>query len=268
VSGEVRDPFGGRKDLALGVVRAVGEPELRFREDRLRVLRALRFSATLGFSVEQRTWVQLMAAASDLEQLSRERVRDEWLKTLARAPRAGIRAWRKAGVLEKVWPELVTVGDTHEKSLELLQPEDPVLATAFLLHLAGTTASAAEAALRRLRFSNHDVSRVLAIIEALHDAQPDPRDRRRLRYWLSRHRGVWQDVVRHSELREAIIAVLDSGVALSIGDLAVTGDDLREAGVPPGPAMGHVLRQLLTEVLDDPTRNTREVLLARAQAMK
>ena len=267
-TGEVRDPFDGRRDLGHGIVRAVGDPAQRFREDRLRVLRGLRFSATLGFSIETATWTHLLAASTELEHLSRERVRDEWLKTLGRAPRAGVRAWRKAALMEKVWPELVPVGETHEMSLELLQPEDPVLATAFLFHLSGAGATAAEGALRRLRFSNQDVSRVMAVIEALQDASPDPQDRRRIRYWLSRHRGVWQDVVRNNELREEILRVLDSGVALSIGDLVVTGDDLREAGIPPGPTMGKVLRQLLSDVLDDPTRNTREVLLARAQAMK
>ena len=267
-TGEVRDPFDGRRDLGHGIVRAVGDPAQRFREDRLRVLRGLRFSATLGFSIDTATWTHLIAASTELEHLSRERVRDEWLKTLGRAPRAGVRAWRKAALLEKIWPELVPVGETHEMSLELLQPEDPVLATAFLFHLSGSGATAAEGALRRLRFSNQDVSRVMAVIEALQDASPDPQDRRRIRYWLSRHRGVWQDVVRNNELREEILRVLDSGVALSIGDLVVTGDDLREAGITPGPMMGKVLRQLLSDVLDDPMRNTREVLLARAQAMK
>ena len=68
-------------------------------------------------------------------------------------------------------------------------------------------------------------------------------------------------------LRSAIEAVLAAGAPLSVPQLAVNGEDLRRVGVVPGPAMGVVLRRLLDEVLDDPSRNNREALLARAREL-
>src|SRR6185295_14411337 len=82
---EWRDPFGGADDLERGVLRAVGDPAQRFREDYLRVLRALRFAARFGFAIEPDTWKAAHGAAPGLIQLSAERVRDEWFKGLRTA---------------------------------------------------------------------------------------------------------------------------------------------------------------------------------------
>ena len=81
--GEWRDLFGGVQDLERRRLRAVGDPSARFREDYLRVLRALRFAARLDFAIDPETWEAACAAAGGLSQLSSERVRDEWVKGLA-----------------------------------------------------------------------------------------------------------------------------------------------------------------------------------------
>src|SRR6266852_6507951 len=101
---EWRDPFNGAADLEAGVVRAVGEPAERFREDYLRILRALRFSARFGFRIEPATWNAARAAAGGLAQLSAERVRDEWYKGLrtARSVAHLVELWREAGAAA-VW---------------------------------------------------------------------------------------------------------------------------------------------------------------------
>jgi tRNA nucleotidyltransferase (CCA-adding enzyme) len=97
---EWQDPFGGQADLERGVVRAVGDPAQRFREDYLRILRGLRFSARLGFRIDPATWEAARAAADGLPQLSAERVRDEWFKSLrtARDINVLVRLWRDSGV--------------------------------------------------------------------------------------------------------------------------------------------------------------------------
>src|SRR4029077_3960792 len=98
--GEWQDPFGGETDLERGVVRAVGDPAQRFREDYLRILRGLRFSARLGFSIDPGTWDAARAASGGLSQLSAERVREEWFKSLHTARDLGVlvRLWRDSGV--------------------------------------------------------------------------------------------------------------------------------------------------------------------------
>ena len=275
-SGEIRDPFGGRADLAAGLVRAVGDPATRFREDRLRVLRALRFAAVFGFRIDPATWAALVAAVPDLGQLSRERVRDEWIKTLdAASPSAGVALWRDCGALARVWPEMAELGPDMPGRLDAIDPPgDPVLLTAAALCHAGATEDVAEAAVRRLRFSNDEAARVRAVVAGLRIPLPAPGLTREVRHWLSHHRLHAREIVAVSEPRArrpdlvaAIRAIEASGDPLTVRELAVTGDDLVGAGVPPGKGMGDILRRLLDEVLDEPWRNTREHLLARAREL-
>jgi len=295
-SGALLDPFGGREDLAAGVVRAVGDAAQRFLEDRLRILRALRFAAVLDFEIEPGTWRAVTAQAGELAHLSRERVRDEWLKALAAAaPGSAMRLWSRAGVLGEVWPELVGLTDAAFGRLDALDlvdaglaaeaahpsdapgardTPDPVLVTATALWQAGAGAGAAWAAVQRLRFSNKDSARVRAVVVALVDPLPAPAQTREVRRWLARHRAIALDVIavsepraRRPDLRAAIRAVEAAGDALSLRELAVTGEDLKAAGVAAGKGMGDVLRRLLDEVLDEPALNTRDALLRRAREL-
>ena len=275
-TGEIRDPWGGRADLAAGLLRAVGDPATRFREDRLRVLRALRFAVAFGLRIEPATWEALCVAAAEVDALSRERVRDEWLKTLETAkPSHGLGLWRRAGVLARVWPELAVMGPDVPGHLDAVEvPKDPVLVTAAALWHAGVSGEAAEAAVRRLRFSNDDAVRVYAVVAGLQVPMPSPGATRELRHWLAIHRSSARDIIavaepraRRPDLLEAVRTIEASGDPLTIRQLAVTGDDLIAAGVPAGKAMGEILRRLLDEVLDEPWRNTRDRLLARAKEL-
>ncbi len=275
-TGEIRDPWHGRADLAAGLLRAVGEPPARFREDRLRVLRALRFAAAFQLEIEPGTWRALCAAAADVDALSRERVRDEWLKMLATAaPSAGVSLWQRAGVLGRVWPEMAGLPADVPGRLDAVDaPRDPVLLTAAALWHAGASGEAAEAAVRRLRFANAEAARVHAVVAGLAVPMPTPGASRDLRHWLSAHRSHAHDIIavaeprtRRADLLAAVRAIEASADPLTIRQLAVTGDDLLAAGVPAGKAMGGILRKLLDEVLDEPWRNTREHLLARAKEL-
>jgi tRNA nucleotidyltransferase (CCA-adding enzyme) len=103
----IRDPFGGRADLAAGILRAVGDPAARFREDSLRMLRAVRFAATLGFAVEPRTLTAIQTNAPLARSLSGERVLVELLTMLAApVPSVGLRLAQQTGLLAAIAPEL------------------------------------------------------------------------------------------------------------------------------------------------------------------
>jgi tRNA nucleotidyltransferase/poly(A) polymerase len=103
----IRDPFGGRADLAARILRAVGDPATRFREDALRMLRAARFAATLGFGVEPRTLAAIAENAALAGSLSGERVLAELLTLLAApAPSVGLRLAQETGLLAAIAPEL------------------------------------------------------------------------------------------------------------------------------------------------------------------
>src|ERR1700729_3716832 len=106
--GKLIDPFDGRKDLAARVLRAVGDPVLRFSEDGLRVLRAARFVATLEMELDPATERAIRPTLSTYRKVSAERVRDEWVKTMkARRPSRAFDVMRTTGILDITCPELL-----------------------------------------------------------------------------------------------------------------------------------------------------------------
>ena len=259
-----RDPFGGLADLSAHCIRAVGDPAQRFHEDRLRILRALRFAARFDFTIEPDTWAAAVAQASDTSHLSAERVRDEWVKGVATArfPAHFASLWLRSGVAATWLPELLA--DIPADAA--LDHRDPILVTA---HFAQPSASV----WRRFKGSSADIRRAEAIDRG--PAAPASADARVVRHWLADVGDAADDLLTLAQWREAAaldwIAVVAGirirGEATSRGALAVNGGDLQHAGVPSGPRVGIVLAQLLDAVLDDPSLNTRDRLLALAKEL-
>lgn len=108
IADRLADPTGGRKDLSAGIIRAVGNPLDRFREDGLRALRAVRFAAQHGFRLEPQTEAAIPAALDVFRKVSAERVRDELIKILSsEKPSVGLELMRTTGLLGEVIPELL-----------------------------------------------------------------------------------------------------------------------------------------------------------------
>jgi len=129
--GKIVDKFGGEKDLKNKVIRAVGEPEERFSEDALRLMRAVRFATTLGFEIEKKTFSAIKKNAGLLDLISKERIRDELLKIIMAEKAAdGIELLRETGLLKYIIPELLQgykigqnkhhIYDVYEHSLRSL----------------------------------------------------------------------------------------------------------------------------------------------------
>lgn len=258
LTGEWRDPFGGARDLAARTLRAVGRPAERFREDYLRILRAVRFAARFGLAIDPETWDAAMQESPGLAGLSAERVRDEWFKGLRTAGdvRELVRLWREVGAATVWLPDL---------SLEVpasvsAEPRDPVLLTVALV-------ADAAGALRRLRASNAEIGRAAAIAEVRSVAvAPGAEGARR---WLAQVGAAADDALRLWQLTRGETAPWAAEVqgvrarreATARADLALNGSDLLAAGLH-GPAVGQALDVLLDQVLRDPRLNTREALLA------
>jgi len=266
---EWRDPFQGDQDLEKKLIRSVGDPNWRFQEDYLRILRALRFSARFEFRIHARTLEAAKANAQGLAQLSAERVRDEWFKGLKTAKKMSklVTLWRDVGAT-RIWLPEIAGNEKRETGNVDKLPRDPVLVTAAL---AGDPASL----LTRLKSSSKDIERARAV-GVWRDRYPDPKDRAAVRRWLAATGDFADDLVAIlpglnvsrfpfpvSRLSGVVEQVRSAGEPLSLKDLAVKGEDLIAAGVRPGPDVGDRLRQLLDEVLEDPARNTREYLLTR-----
>ena len=163
-TGEVVDYVGGRADLDARVVRAIGDPRRRFAEDRLRMLRAVRFAAALNFSIHPDTWAAIRETAPHITQISAERIRDELFKTLLTALRPGqaLQTLLDSGLLAQFLPEIAAMtgveqppefhpeGDVFVHTrlmLDALPPPGPArtlrLALAVLFHDVGKPPTAA-----------------------------------------------------------------------------------------------------------------------------
>ena len=266
---EWRDPFGGEQDLAKKLIRSVGDANWRFQEDYLRILRALRFSARFEFRIHARTLEAAKANIQGLAQLSAERVRDEWFKGIRTAKKVSklVSLWVDTGA-KRIWLPEISGNEKREMGRVDKLPRDPVLISAVL---AGDPASL----LTRLKASNRDIERARAI-GLWREKYPDPKDRGAVRRWLAQTAEFADDLLAvlpgldHSRfsfpvsrLAAVVEHIRNAAEPLSLKDLAVKGDDLIAAGVRAGPDVGAALARLLDEVLEDPTRNTREYLLSR-----
>ncbi len=264
------DRFDGRGDLARKLVRAVGDPAARFREDYLRILRAIRFAARFGFAVEDETWRAAVAAAPGLAQLSAERVRDEWFKALrtARSVAELVGFWVRVGAAAEWISELASVPADLLARADAAPAgaRDPVLLTTLLL------GDAAAPMLRRLRASNAEIERAAAMARG--PARPAGGDERSVRRWLATVGRAADDLLALEALRtggaaswaEPAARIRERGDPLARGDLAVSGRDLQAIGAS-GPRVGELLGALLDRVLDEPALNQRDTLLALAREM-
>ncbi len=169
------DPFDGQKDIKQKIIRAVGNPKERFKEDALRLLRAVRFATELTFEIEKSTWTEIKADAKLIVEISNERVRDELMKIIASEnPSYGILLLKEAGLLQYILPELlegvgvsqVRPGRHHTTdvfthnllSLKHCPSNDPIVRFAALLHDAGKPKVRGEDEDGLVTFYNHEIS--------------------------------------------------------------------------------------------------------------
>lgn len=180
LTGEVLDFAGGRADLAAKIIRAIGDPEQRFREDHLRLLRAVRFAVRLGFDIEPGTFAAIQRFAPLIHGISPERVRDEIARILTEgAARRGFELLDATGLLREVLPEVAALkgvaqplefhpeGDVWTHTLIMLEGlrNPPItLALGVLLHDIGKPATFRIA--ERIRFDGH-VEKGIEIAHAL-----------------------------------------------------------------------------------------------------
>jgi len=203
-TGEILDYVDGQKDLRAGIIRAIGQPGRRFSEDKLRMLRAVRFAARFGYQIERQTFRAIQKHAREISQVSAERVRDELSKLLTEgSARSGFELLDQSWLLSMVLPEIAAMqgieqppqyhpeGDVWNHTMLMLEGLEAqcsaTLAWGVLLHDVGKPATfrsaketgdrirfdghvevgmaMARAILDRLRFSNDDTEQILSLVE-------------------------------------------------------------------------------------------------------
>ena len=312
------DAFGGQEDLQARIIRCVGEPDARFNEDGLRILRALRFAARYDFGIETETAFSMHRNRHLLENVSVERIFSE-LKGILIGE--GVLGMMQAfpDIFSVIIPELApAVGFeqhnphhcydvwTHTAHAVQAAPADEVLRLALLLHDIAKPATftigedgkghfyshgekGAEMARDIMLHLKSDTATLQTVVTLVreHDSMlptTAPGMRRLIgRMGVETIRQLMEvkqaDMAAQSTherpqkqatLREARLLledVLDDAPAFTVGDLKINGRDFMELGVKPGPAMGDILKTLLTEVQDELLPHTREAQLARAKEL-
>ena len=280
------DPFGGQKDLQNGLLRAVGEPQQRFTEDALRILRLYRFAARFGFALDAATARAARQLAPHLDCISAERIQEELAKMLA-APQPG--AYLEPAVLAVVLPELTPTALEAAKPVVDACPageENLPVRWAALLGALGETDT--RRVLKRLRCSNACIEETAVLVreaagqgvcrsfsEEKSSAHPGDIHIRQLlgRYGLctverlcalcaALHPQAAPECALAAQRARQLEA---DGVCCRVSQLAVNGRDLMAAGIPAGPALRRVLEALLDGVIRAEYPNEKPALLAAAQ---
>ena len=307
------DLYGGLADIDKQVIRCVGDAVERFEEDALRMLRAVRFSAQLGYRIDEVTGEAVKALAPNLQKISAERIRVELVKLVTSPHPDYLRTAYELGITAQVLPEFDLCMETPQRhkhhcydvgehilhSMLGVEP-DKVLRLGMLFHDIGKPRTLTvdpdgtthnkrhplegekitRKVMRRLKFDNDTTDKVTKLV-LYHDYDIAPTEAG-VRRAVNR---IGEDIfpmiftVRRADIaaqsdymREEKLAkvayieklyreVLARRDAVTLKDLAISGNDLIAGGMPPGRQIGETLSALLERVLDDPSLNTREILL-------
>ena len=320
---EIEDCYEGQADLEKKIVRTVGNPEERFAEDALRLVRAVRIAVELDFEIDTDTRRAITKHAGELRHIAAERIRDEFVRILlSENPKRGLEISHELGILRLVMPELLEgkgVAQNQAHAFDVLEHTLRTLAhaakkgfslpvrLAALFHDIGkpTTrrwseekndwtfyghdvvgARIAAKALARLKFSTEMAQGVTKLVRwHMFFSDTEKITLSAVRRIVSRvgRESIWElmdlraaDRIGTGRPKESPYrlrkyhAMIDEVLhdPLSVGMLAIKGGRIIEVtGLAPGPKIGWILHGLLEEVLDDPTRNSKEYLEKRAKEL-
>lgn len=279
---EVIDYVGGRADLAARQIRAIGDAAARFAEDHLRLLRAVRFAARLGFELEPGTAAAITAQAAELRTISPERVLQELEKMLAHPARArAIALLAEVGLLAQLWLEADWTPSQQQAALDWLTRLGPQASfvTALAVLLADRPRAAVEQACRKLTCSNEQREAVVYLVA--HQADLDDPGRPSLAELkrLLAH-PVFGDLRELVEARYRALPDGDARMRTLVDRMAaiapdaihpapfVTGADLAGRGIPAGPRYKQVLDALYTQQLNEELGDRAAALRALDKLLK
>lgn len=276
----VVDIFGGIDDIRNRIIRCVGNAHDRFTEDALRILRAVRFSAQLGFEIDKATKDAARELAPTLVKISRERIHTELNKLLLSDNPDYFSVVYELGVMKVIISELegVNSGDIDRLKV-LIKRTKPCLPDRYAALLSVIGKDKTRAVLKGLKLDNATISMAVKLVEYLGitPALTEPQ----MRHYINEvgkedalrvidFNLSFADESMHEEytdMRKLCAHVLERGDCTSLKELDVTGKDLVDAGFEAGKQLGELLNSLLTEVLDNPSLNDRNYLLGRAKEL-
>ena len=254
------DCFGGKEDLKNRILKCVGEPERRFREDALRILRCLRFSSALEFAIEEDTRQALLKHRELLKKIAPERLQAEFSKLI-------LGEWAEQVLTEylPVFQVFLPEAGQRRSALSWLPAEKKLrLAGVF----SGCTPDETARALERLRYDGKTI-RTVTTLERYRQVplETDRRQARKLVFLLGMETA--EELLRfreEPELLKWLEVIRGQGLCCSLSQLSVNGEDLIRLGYPEGKGIGKALNRLLQLVLDETLENQKELLLKKAKS--
>ncbi len=266
------DAFDGIKDLDSKIIRCVGNAMDRFTEDALRILRAIRFSAQLGFDMERETIEAIPVIAPNMEKVSKERIQVELTKLLLSGHPGRIKAVYENGISPFISGHFEEAGKRLSDT-ERLRLLPPVKHMRWAGLLREEEPQAAVEILRELKLDNETIDQVKNLVTLWKTKIPAQKPSiRRVMSGLSPE--LFKDLLRFQQVfcldgyggqlnlvEQYSKEILRDGDCIRLKDLALSGRDLIEYGMKPGPEMGAVLSRMLEVVFEQPECNTREYLM-------
>ena len=266
------DEFCGMEDLEKKVVRCVGEAKERFQEDALRMLRAIRFSAQLGFIIENDTWQAMIQMAKNLSLVSKERILVELTKTICSSHPEMVKKIFDSGLHREIGQHfsLLSARDAEVMALSGQLPEEKHLR--FALLFKNQSGEEAKAILKELKADNDTIKKVKILVEYIDRKLPRNEKKmrqtlseigpERVRDWILLKKVLGEEV---EDCQNRLQEILERGDAYTLQMLAVDGATLIRAGIKPGPNLGQILGELLSYVIEDPSKNTMMFLLEKVK---
>ncbi|MEA5082939.1 MAG: CCA tRNA nucleotidyltransferase [Lachnospiraceae bacterium] len=264
------DIFGGIDDIERGVIRGVGDASERFREDALRMLRAIRFSVQLDFDIEEKTKEALGQNTVLIEKISVERIREELTKTIMGNALDRLPVLWETGLLKHISFDICeSVEKNSEKIINQLKGIEKNTAMAYAVFLQFIDSEKTKKVLQRLKFDTKTMRLAETILKDIKiQIETNPAKVRKLASKIGTEALEALYKVRlaggESEAEKALEnlkIIVENGDCISVKGLALSGDDLLILGVQKGKAMGNILNEILDMVLENPQMNNKENLL-------
>ena len=271
------DLFGGRKDLQNGVIRAVGDAKKRFDEDALRMLRAVRFAAQLGFKIDDDTFAAIREKAKLLSKVSKERIFVELNKSLCGDFAQNIKTVYISGLYKYIGKEFAKLDESiYDFYPRKFPNKKHMYWAAFLENIEN--AEAVKKILFELKSDNATRNNAYLLVKELKN--PLPSSDEDIRWSLHRiGADLFCDYIEILKSDKKNVNILDKidtienryslilkeNHAYEISMLDITGKDLMDIGISKGPKIGEVLEFLLEKVIENPLNNEKSILLSLAK---
>ena len=283
------DEFDGIGDLRNGIVRCVGDARERFTEDALRMMRAIRFSAQLGFEIEASTYTAIEKMAANISKVSMERIHDELGKTLMSDNPDYVRRMSETGLTRGILPVMDSILTDRKcnSTLGLIKHsgKDIILRYAALYNAAAPEDVNRE--LKALKLDSNTINTVTKLVKlskaGIEETEPAVREAIHMygREFIPLMIKHQQTIIDAKEASTGIMMpsakkhigvinrlyheIIERGDCISIKDLDINGNDLMELGIT-GPRIGDTLNKLLHIVMENPKLNEKETLVAMIEA--